>query len=509
MDTLASPSTGADTAHDVRYRAYRARDARFDGRFVVGVLSTGIYCRPICPARTPRPAHCRFFEHPAQAEQAGFRPCLRCRPERAPGGGRALSRDDLNGRLVEAAARAIEQGALDDAGLNALAARIGLSPRHLRRLFHRAYGVSPLDYALTQRLLAAKRLLTDTPLPVAEVALAAGFGSLRRFNAVFRERYGMPPGRLRRETAGGTTVAPSRTLTLELGYRPPLAWEALIAFLGRRAVPGVERIFTTRRGSGHARVVRHRDGTLGWLAVTPLAVRNVLHLEIPADQAARSIDYLRLTRRLFDLDARIDRIDTQLGALAAATPGLRVPGGAEGFEVAVRAIVGQVISLGHARTLLTRLTQTFGEPFDADGAPTGLDHAFPAAGRIAASDPAELASLGLIRAKAGAIHALARAIDDGRLMLSPDAPLDETLVTLKSIPGVGAWTAQIVAMRALDWPDAWPGNDLVLRRRLASHWPTLGPDAEPWSPWRAYAAMHLWHHASLDEAARSSAEDRP
>lgn len=508
MDTLALPSPSPDATHDVRLRAYRARDARFDGRFVVGVLSTGIYCRPVCPARTPRPDRCRFFEHPAQAEQAGFRPCLRCRPERAPGGGRIASLDDLNGRLIEAAALAIEQGALESGSLVELAARIGLSPRHLRRLFHRTYGVSPLDYALTQRLLAAKRLLTDTPLPIAEVALAAGFGSLRRFNAVFRQRYGMPPGRLRRETAGGPSAVPPDTLTLELGYRPPLAWEALIAFLGRRAVPGVERVFATRRGSGYARVVRHRDGTLGWLSATPVTGHCALRLEIPADQAARSIDYLRLARRLFDLDARIDRIDAQLGALAAATPGLRVPGGADGFEVAVRAIVSQVISLGHARTLLARFTQRFGEALDADGAPDGLDHAFPAAGRLAASDPSELAAQGLTRAKARAIHALACAIGEGRLFLSPEAPLAETLATLQAIPGIGAWTAQIVAMRALDWPDAWPGSDLVLRRRLAAHWPTLGPEAEPWSPWRAYAAMHLWHHASLTEATPSP-ENRP
>ncbi|MFC0266640.1 DNA-3-methyladenine glycosylase 2 family protein [Kushneria aurantia] len=479
--------TTPDTDSSLRYRACLARDARFDGRFVVGVATTGIYCRPVCPARKPRAENCRFFDHPAQAEQAGFRPCLRCRPERAAAVIGRLPSGDLNGQLAEAAAQAIDQGALERGSLVELARHIGVSPRHLRRLFQRVYGVSPQAWALTQRLLTARRLLADTPLPITEVAALAGFGSLRRFNALFLKRYGIPPSRLRRESPASRGAT---TMTLQASYRPPLAWSALRDFLGRRAITGVERLTDDQ---GYARVIRHPDGSLGWLNTAPAAQGYALHLTLPAHQAARSLDYLRLAHRLFDLDARIDLIDAHLSTLTS-TAGIRVPGGADGFEVAVRTVVGQVISLEHARTLLARLVQAHGDALEDPAAPAGLSHAFPTATRLAGVAADALTELGLTRMKARAICHLARAVSDGALRLTPEAPLDATLSALQAIPGIGDWSAQMVAMRALDWPDAWPAGDLVLRRCVDA----LGPATDPadWSPWRAYAAMRLWHRAT-------------
>jgi len=479
--------------HDACYHAVQSRDRRFDGWFFVGVTSTGVYCRPICAVRTPQQKNCRFFITAAAAERAGFRPCLRCRPELAPGHSLA----EMSSNLARAAARMIDEGFLQEHDLAALAAAVGVTDRHLRRIFRAEFDVSPIEYAQTQRLLLAKRLLTDTALPVGDVAFAAGFGSVRRLNSGFAEHYGFAPTRLRTRTAAAAAANPDDGPTLMLGYRPPFAWHALLDFLRARAVDGVEMV----DADSYARTItvdyagaRHT----GWLHARDVPQRHAIALTLSASLLHAMPPVLARARRLFDPDCRPDVVDAHLGALADDTPGLRVPGAVDGFEIAVRAIAGQVISLVQARRILTRMTAAHGtalaQPRD------GLSMTFPSAAALAQVDPHTLsAETGLQASRAAAVVELARAIDSGHLRLEPLVPLAPTLAALQALPGVGEWTAQYVAMRALGWPNAFPLGDYVLRKRLANGdgaLPTrraMIERAEPWAPWRAYAAMHLWH----------------
>lgn len=480
------------------YKALQARDARFDGRFFVGVTSTGIYCRPVCPARTPRYDRCRFFAHAALAEKHGFRPCLRCRPELAPGDGQhALLGHGMARTLAQAAARLIEEGALNGGSSAALAARIGVSPRHLSRLFKAEFGVSPLDYQLTQRLLTAKRLLVDSALSMTEIAYAAGFGSVRRFNALFRERYQLSPQQLRARRGQRDTA----TLTFTLGYRPPLAWPALLDYLAQRAIEGVERI----AGDRYQRSVTV-NGVPGWIDVGPLPGRHALGVNFPAALAPASMALISHVRHLFDLDCRPDLIDAHLAELADALPGIRVPGGDSGFEIAVRAVIGQRIAVARARTQLARFCHAFGAPLDA--APPGVERLFPDAATVAAQSVEALHGAGIDYTKAATLKRLATLVHAGELSLTPAAPLDETLAALRAIRGIGPWTAQYVAMRALSWPDAWPTGDWVLERQLSHHARPGEPLPARWAPWRAYAAMHLWQrHGERQRRAAHPAED--
>ncbi|MCO5399915.1 DNA-3-methyladenine glycosylase 2 family protein [Ralstonia soli] len=479
--------------HNACYHAVQSRDRRFDGWFFVGVTSTGVYCRPVCAVRTPQQKNCRFFATAAAAEHAGFRPCLRCRPELAPGHSLA----EMSSNLARAAARMIDEGFLQEHDLAALANAVGVTDRHLRRIFRAEFDVSPIDYAQTQRLLLAKRLLTDTAMPVGDIAFAAGFGSVRRLNSGFMEHYGFAPTRLRSRT---TATHPEDGPTLMLGYRPPFAWGALLEFLRARAIDGVEVVNNDsyartiavdyagarHTGSLHARNVPQRHAVA--LTLSP----SLLHAMPPV---------LARVRRLFDLDCRPDLVDAHLGALAAETPGLRVPGAVDGFEIAVRAIAGQVISLVQARHILARMVAAFGAPLEQPSdRQSGLSVTFPSAAALAAVDPQALsAQTGLQASRAAAVVELARAIEGGNLRLEPLVPLAPTLAALQALPGVGEWTAQYVAMRALGWPNAFPLGDYVLRKRLANGdgaLPTrraMVERAEPWAPWRAYAAMHLWH----------------
>ena len=471
---------------DACWRALATHDARFDGRFYVGVSTTGIYCRPVCNVRTPRRENCRFFGSAAAAEARGFRPCLRCRPELAPG----HAAIDASSRLAQGAVDLIESGVMDEGGAARLAERVGVSDRHLRRVFDAEFGVSPVEYAQTHRLLLAKRLLTDTSLPVTDVALASGFSSVRRFNALFRERYRMAPVQLRRRAAG----ASSDGLDFELAYRPPYDFDALLGFLRDRAVAGIESADET----SYSRTLAIRRGAqlhTGRVTVRHRARRRALAVRLSPSLARVVPAVLGKVRHAFDLAADPGEIGAALGSLASASPGLRVPGTFDGFELAVRAIVGQQVSVKAARTLLGRLVAAHGEPLDLPGA--GPAKLFPAARAIAALPPAELARIGLVAARARAVHALAVAVDAGAVSLDPGADVEAAMRSLVALPGIGDWTASYIAMRALRWPDAFPAGDLVVRRALGV---TTAARAEAksaaWRPWRAYAVMHLWKGAT-------------
>jgi AraC family transcriptional regulator of adaptative response / DNA-3-methyladenine glycosylase II len=484
--------------HNACYHAVQSRDRRFDGWFFVGVTSTGVYCRPVCAVRTPLEKNCRFFTTAAGAERAGFRPCLRCRPELAPGHSLA----EMSSSLARAAARMIDEGFLQERDLAALAAAVGVTDRHLRRIFRAEFDVSPIEYAQTQRLLLAKQLLTDTAMPVGDVAFAAGFGSVRRLNSGFTEHYGFAPTRLRSRTAATSATASATSSTedgptLMLGYRPPFAWQALLAFLRARAVDGVEVV----NADSYARTItvdyagaRHT----GWLHARDVPQRHAVALTLSPSLLHAMPPVLARARRLFDLDCRPDLVDAHLGTLATETPGLRVPGAVDGFEIAVRAIAGQVISLVQARRILGRMTAAYGVPLSQSR--EGLSMTFPTAAALAKINPQGLsAQTGLQASRAAAVVELAGAINAGTLRLEPLVPLAPTLAALQALPGVGEWTAQYVAMRALGWPNAFPLGDYVLRKRLADRdgalptRRTMVERAEPWAPWRAYAAMHLWH----------------
>ena len=466
------------------YAALVSRDRRFDGRLFVAVTTTGIYCRPICRVRTPKASSCRFFEHAAAAESAGFRPCLRCRPELAPG----VSLIDSPDALAQAAARLLDAG-VGDAGLGAVAARIGVTERHLRRVFVAHYGVTPVEWLQTQRLLLAKRLLTETALPVGEVALAAGFHSLRRFNALFRERYRLAPTQLRRDTARSGTDG----LTLALDYRPPYAWDAILQFLRMRAVPGVEQV----ADDTYRRIVRLDSGSgqaLGWIEIRHAPARAQLLLTVDSTLRRSLAPLLAGVRRQFDLDCDPQRISLVLGELAAREPGLRLPGAIDSFEQAVRAILGQQVSVAAATTLAGRIAQRFGTP--VPGAPLGLTHAFPDAACLAGCAEADLTALGVLAARSRSIQALARAVLDGELRLAPEVPVEPTLARLRTLPGIGEWTAQYIALRCLSWPDAFPHTDLIIRRAFVDQTPrAVLAAAEHWRPWRGYATLYLWRQA--------------
>jgi AraC family transcriptional regulator of adaptative response / DNA-3-methyladenine glycosylase II len=468
---------------DQCYRALRTHDARFDGRFFVGVGTTRVYCRPVCTARTPLARNCSYFPSAAAAESQGFRPCLRCRPELAPG----YASVDANRRLAQAAAGLIEDGRLEDASLAQLAATLDVTDRHLRRVFQQEFGVSPVDYAQTQRLLLAKRLLTDTALPVLDVAMASGFASLRRFNDLFKTRYRMTPGNLRKS-------APVRTdtdrMAFDLAFRPPYDWPAMLAFLERRAIANVEAV----DGRRYRRTIRlERGGKMhtGWIEVAPSPRKSALRLTASASLAGAIPTLLAHVKPLFDLACRPDEIAAALGPVAKAHPGLRLPGAIDGFEIAVRAIVGQQVTVAAATTIAGRFAAAFGEPIATPH--KGLEQLFPQAAVIASKTIADIATLGIIASRARAIVTLANEVAAGNLKLDPSAPVEPTLAALESIPGIGPWTAHYIAMRALAWPDAFPHPDVaVLKAMRETSGKRALAHAEAWRPWRSYAVLHLW-----------------
>lgn len=474
---------------DSAYRALLSRDRRFDGHFFVAVRTTGIYCRPVCRVRTPKLRSCRFYATAAAAESGGFRPCLRCRPERAPG----VSLIDSPDALSAAAARMLEAGVGND-GIEPVAERLGITPRHLRRIFMQRYGVTPVAYAQTQRLLLAKRLIQDTALPLTAIALAAGFGSLRRFNALFLERYGMNPGALRGRSENGLEKTACDSFDLHLDYRPPFDWEGLLAFFRARVVPGVEQI----DGAIYRRTVRLSLDVgvelRGWIEVRHAADRNALRLTVASTLQRGLPALLVAVRRLFDLDCDPDRVAEVLGPLAAPRPGLRLPGALDPFEQATRAVLGQQVTVAAATTLAGRIASTFGSPLPSPF--PALDRLFPTAAEIATLVPEALAGQRILPTRARCIHAIANAIVTGRLALRPEAPVEQALTVLRALPGIGEWTAQYIAMRCLSWPDGFPHTDLFIRRAFPHFTPAaIIAAAERWRPWRAYATLHLWKEA--------------
>lgn len=472
--------------HEACYRAILSRDARFDGRIFGGVKTTGIYCRPVCPARTPKPQNITFYPSAAAAEAAGFRACLRCRPETSPD----LGAWKGSSSTVSRALALIEAGALDTGDVEALAGRLGVGDRQLRRLFQTHLGATPIGVAQTRRVLLAKQLIHETNLPMGEVALAAGFGSVRRFNETFQALYHRPPASLRRRGASPA----GEGVTLKLRYRPPYDWEGLIAFLKLRAIPGVELVTETR----YARTIA-LDGEMGTIAVSPAGADQLaVQVRFPRPSALPSI--LARVRRVFDLAADPTVINAQLSSdpdLApriAQRPGLRVPGAWDGFELAIRAILGQQITVHAAVLLAGRLAAQYGEPLPEAWAREGLTVAFPSPRRLAAAD---LSGLPMPRARSGALGAMAAAAVADPGLFGPRQDLDTAIKALKALPGIGEWTAQYIAMRQLREPDAFPAADIGLMRALEVDGvrPTpaqLLARAEAWRPWRAYAALHLW-----------------
>lgn len=469
-------------------RARLSRDARFDGKLFIAVTSTRIYCRPVCPVPSPKSGNVRYYATAAAAAVAGFRPCLRCRPEAAPGTPAWLG----TSAVVRRALRLIHDGALDEASVDALAAQVGIGPRHLHRLFVEHVGASPVVVAQTRRLHFAKRLLDETSLPMTEIASAAGFGSLRRFNHAFRTTYRRAPRELRRSRRPEVAAQGADEVVLRLAFRPPYDWAQVRDFLAARALPGVERVDSR----GYARTVALDRGH-AIVCVRGLDRAHALELRVRGAPPAALFQLSSAARRTFDLAADPARIalalraDPLLAPLVRRRPGLRIPGAWDPFECAVRAVLGQQVSVAAGRTLAARLVARAGRPIA--GGTDGLTHLFPSPEELAAAD---LRGLGMTGARIAALSALAHAVAERGLDLG--APGEEVTAALAALPGLGAWTAQYVALRALGEPDAFPAGDLVLRRVAAGGAAPLTMRAlearsEAWRPWRGYAVLHLWH----------------
>lgn len=475
--------------------ARRSRDARFDGQFFTAVRTTGIYCRPVCPAPASKSENVRYYATAAAAEAAGYRPCLRCRPELAPAEGTWRRGESTLARALQG----IEQGALEQAGVPALAARLGVGERQLRRLFAEELGVSPLQIESTRRLLFAKQLLSETTLPVTEIALAAGYASLRRFNAAFLAAYGLAPSRLRQPASSASP--PRGPLVLRLLPRPPHDFAAQLAFLHGRTLAGLERVAEQR----YTRLLSLDPPAWFELSARPdgAALELALH-GVPARKLRHCVQQVR---RMFDLDADPAAVspvlsqDPRLAPLLRRRPGLRLIGGWSGFELAVRAVIGQQISVAGARTLTQRLLDRCGTPVPPELVEAGFLRGFPEPETLL---HAELGGLGLTGARQHTLRALARAILDGRLDFEPGQSLEDFRARCLRVPGIGPWTASYLAIRALGHPDALPSGDVVLQKSLDPAGPRssaarLEERARAWRPWRSYAVMHLWRAAAEGE----------
>ena len=509
------------------YAAVKARDARFDGCFFTGVTSTGIYCRPVCSVKAPKRENCRFFGHAAQAESAGFRPCLRCRPELAPHSV-VWSIQNSSYILAHQAARLLDEPEswLDDPApthdasrhalppegvvtarggpslrtpaVEKLALKLGISDRHLRRIFEAQFGVSPVQYLQTRRLLTAKQLLADTLLPITHIALMSGFASVRRFNAAFVAHYKLNPTQLRR-TAPQTTGSDQGT-TIRLGYRPPYNVQAMLGFIGKRSISTIESIadnaqeYWVKRtfcielaGKKHA----------GWLQMRFDEARSQLVLTVSDSLRGVLPLVIRRVRAAFDLDADPLAINAVLHDDFPTGDGLRVPGTLDGFELGVRAILGQQITVAAARTLAQRLVNHYGKPVATPW--PALTRLFPSSDVLAATSAEALGQLGIVKQRRAAIVGLAKAVEGG-LQLNGGADVHATLEALKALPGIGDWTAQYIAMRALRWPDAFPAGDVALHKALGVQGlknPARLAEAASlaWKPWRSYAVIRTWSGA--------------
>jgi AraC family transcriptional regulator of adaptative response / DNA-3-methyladenine glycosylase II len=483
------------------HRARISKDARFDGRFFIAVLTTGVYCRPICPAPRCKRSNVRYYATAAAAAAAGYRPCRRCRPEVAPGSPAWLGPS----AVVRRALRLIQEGALDDGTVDELALRVGVGSRHLDRLFTEHVGVAPIAVAQTRRLHFAKQLLDETNLPITRVAMTSGFGSVRRFNEAYRTAFRCTPRATRLRRRPNRSAVRDEQVSLTLTFRPPYDWDNLAAFFRKSAISGVEQV----DASGYARTIRLERG-YALILVAPVTGANALRLHVSRAEPNDLFEIATTARRVFDLTADPASIvavlsaDRMLAPIVTRRPGLRVPGVWGAFECAVRGVLGQGISVSSARLLAQRLVQRFGDRI-AD-APERLTHLFPSAETLAS---ANLNGMGLTGAKIAGLRSLARAVRDGIVKLAGQA--DEVVKALGALPGVGHWAAQYVAMRALGEPDAFPCGDRVIRRVLSGAGAALSNEAikdraEGWRPWRGYATLHLWQEAS--DTKRRSAQDK-
>ncbi len=476
------------------YAAFKAKDARFDGRFFVGISSTGIYCRPVCRARQPKPENCTFYHTAAEAEQAGYRPCLLCRPELAPG----TSKTDATANLVYRAARMLEENCGSGLRLDELAGRLGCTDRHLRRVFQAEYNVSPAAYLQTCRLLLAKNLLTDTNLSILDVAMASGFGSLRRFNDLFKKHYNLAPTALRKRMSQEKRC--SSDVTLALGYRPPYPWEEMLRFLAVRAISGVELV----KNGEYLRTVHMATSENmhlhGWVCVGHRREKNALTVTVSETLLPVLPQVLARVRHLFDLYCDPDAVYETLQAMNEIRPslcvlGTRLPGCFAPFEMSVRAVLGQQITVKAASTLAARIAETYGTPIQTGV--DGLTHVFPSPEDFLALDgPIEnhLGPLGVIAARAKTIYELARALHAGEIEFGLSAQPGEQIKKLMTIRGIGSWTAQYIAMRAMEWPDAFLETDVGVKKALPDYTSKeLLQLAEAWQPWRSYATMNLWN----------------
>ena len=503
----------ANLADNDCYLALKARDARFDGSFFTGVTSTGIYCRPVCSVKTPKRENCRFFRHAAQAESAGFRPCLRCRPELAPHSV-VWSIQDASYILAHQAARLLddpESLGEDAPSVEKLAARLGISGRHVRRIFEAQFGVSPMQYLQTRRLHTAKQLLADTTLPITQIALMSGYASVRRFNAAFVVHYKLNPTQLRRKSGredgpGGDTHRAGQGVTVRLGYRPPYEVAAMLAFFSKRQVHAIEYIAASPRETCLHRTFSVESGGkmhIGWLQMQFDETRSQLVLTVSDSLRDVLPLVIRRVRALFDLDADPAAINNVLHASFPSGDGLRVPGTLDGFELAVRAVLGQQITVAAARTLAQRLVDAFGAPIQTPW--PELTRLFPSPAALAAASGDALGQLGIVKQRQAAIAGIAQAVLDQRLQLHAGADVNSTVAALKALPGVGDWTAQYIAMRALRWPDAFVAGDVALHKALGVQGlksPARLAEAASmaWKPWRSYAVIRVWSGAWLNAA---------
>ena len=465
-------------------QARLTRDARFDGRFFIGVRSTRIYCRPICPVRAAKEQNVTYFLTAAAAAEAGYRPCMRCRPESSPGTPAWSGTSATVGRAL----RLISEGGVEDDGIEKLAARLGIGSRQLRRLFLQHLGATPSAVIKTRRLHFAKKLIDETVLPFRQIADASGFGSVRRFNSAFRKTYGRTPTEIRRFSHSNRSLKSSDEYEFRLSFRPPFQWRAFLDYMGKRAIPGVESVDS----ESYRRTIA-LNGCSGTLRVALAESNPALRVQISLADPRWLFQIIEKVRRLFDLTADPREIsahlssDSLLAERMKGTPGLRIPGNWDGFELAVRAILGQQVSVGGATTLAGRLVDRFGVKI-CDISP--LTHLFPKPEQLA---KANIEQIGLPKARAQTIRMLARHVADGRISFDSVQDTEEFRSRLVEIPGIGDWTAQYIAMRALNDTDAFPASDLGLMRAMSLTNPSEAVRrAEPWRPWRAYAAMYLW-----------------
>lgn len=476
------------------YAAFKAKDARFDGRFFVGISSTGIYCRPVCRARQPKEENCSFYSTAAEAEQAGYRPCLLCRPELAPG----TSVTDATANLVYRAAKMLEKNCGSGQSIEEIATRLGCTDRHLRRVFTAEYNVSPIQYLQTCRLLLAKNLLTDTDLSILDVAMAAGFGSLRRFNDLFKKQYNLSPTALRKHVTEGKKN--NGNITLTLGYRPPYRWEEMLNFLAQRAITGIEIVENGEyMRTVHLEIAKGKS-VYGWVRVSHKPKKNALSVTVSETLLLALPQVLARIRHLFDLYCDPDSVYETIQVMNDIRPGLcvlgiRVPGCFNAFELVVRAVLGQQITVKAARTLASRIVDTYGTPIQTGI--EGLTHVFPLPEDILALEGAidnHLGVLGVTSARSNTIYELAQAFVHEKIDFDFCIEPEKEIEKLMSIRGIGNWTAQYIAMRTMEWTDAFLESDAGIKKALPSYTPKeLLKIAELWRPWRSYATMNLWN----------------